>query len=248
MNNIKNNIANNIRRFRKQSSISQKEFGKSLGVAPNTVSEWESGKYTPDADTLVKICDLLGTTLTDIYGCDTGIQATQNKMVNGFEYEIIKKYRELGAHGKLIVNFILQKEYDLCMEQDCYEEEAEVFYLPLPYLPVSAGTGVYLDSDGSDILRVPATAKNKKANFALRVAGDSMEPEYHNNDILLVRSQPVLQPGELGIFLLNGEGYFKKLSKGKLVSLNPAYPDIVIKDDDDIRCMGKVIGSLPPEE
>lgn len=53
----------------------------------------------------------------------------------------------------------------------------------------------------------------RQADFALRISGDSMEPAYHNGDILLIRQQDNLVPGELGIFVLNGNGYFKKLVK-----------------------------------
>lgn len=71
-----------------------------------------------------------------------------------------------------------------------------------------------------------------------------MMPRYEDGDILLVAKSDEIDKGELGIFLLNGEGYFKKYGGDRLISLNPAYRDIVLNDHDEIICFGKVIGRL----
>ena len=52
-----------------------------------------------------------------------------------------------------------------------------------------------------------------------------------------------MEPGEIGIFVLNGEGYIKKWGGDKLVSLNPVYEPIIITEDDALYCKGKVIGN-----
>lgn len=44
---------NRIKELRKEKSLSQKELADMLGVAQNTVSQWESGKRTLDTDTLL---------------------------------------------------------------------------------------------------------------------------------------------------------------------------------------------------
>ena len=41
--------------------------------------------------------------------------------------------------------------------------------------------------------------------FALRVTGDSMEPTIHDGDIVIVRQQPRVENGEIGIVTINGE-------------------------------------------
>ena len=41
--------------------------------------------------------------------------------------------------------------------------------------------------------------------FALRVTGDSMEPTIHDGDIVIVRQQPRVENGEIGIVTLNGD-------------------------------------------
>jgi len=111
-------------------------------------------------------------------------------------------------------------------------------------LPVSAGTGVYLfDSIATDIA-IPDNGKTAEADYALRISGDSMEPKYHDRDVLLIQECEQVEPGELGIFVLDGEGYFKKFGGDCLISLNPFYAPIMLRDFNDIRCCGRVIGKL----
>lgn len=111
-------------------------------------------------------------------------------------------------------------------------------------LPVSAGTGVFLDDSASTEIFIPDAPRTKEADFALRISGDSMEPKYHSGDVLLVQNCESVEEGELGIFSLDGAGYFKKYGGDRLISLNPAYPPIMLKDFVHAACFGKVVGKL----
>ncbi len=117
--------------------------------------------------------------------------------------------------------------------------------LPLYRLAVSAGTGEFLD--GSDYDTVEAGEEvSPLADFGVRIAGDSMEPRFVHGQIVWVRRQETLRPGEIGIFLHNGSGYCKRLEKTPagvaLVSLNPLYPPIPVGPGDELRVFGKVVG------
>ena len=117
--------------------------------------------------------------------------------------------------------------------------------LPLFDLPVSAGLGVFLDSDSTETLEIKLTKTTSQADFALRISGDSMEPTFSNGEILLVKSQESVDFGELGIFIGDGEGYFKRFMGDCLRSLNPSYEDIPLSRFKTLSCCGKVIGQLP---
>ena len=54
------------------------------------------------------------------------------------------------------------------------------------------------------------------ANFAVRISGDSMEPELHDGEYALVRTQPKIEQGKIGIIPVNSNGYIKKLGAGEL--------------------------------
>lgn len=68
MGEIKLEIARQIQANRERAGMSKKELGVAVGVAPNTVTDWENAKYAPGADTLVKLCGIFGITLDEIYG------------------------------------------------------------------------------------------------------------------------------------------------------------------------------------
>ncbi|HPR40176.1 MAG TPA: S24 family peptidase, partial [Oscillospiraceae bacterium] len=118
--------------------------------------------------------------------------------------------------------------------------------MPVYDLPASAGTGAFLDSSDYEMVQVgPEVPVN--ANFGVRVSGDSMEPEFHDGQIVWVQQQPTLESKDIGIFLFNGQAYIKqwqpsvKGSSASLVSFNSAYQPIVIHETDELRVFGKVL-------
>ena len=62
--------------------------------------------------------------------------------------------------------------------------------------------------------------------------------------MLLIQNTDSVEIGELGIFILDGDGYFKKFGGDRLISFNPEYRDILLKDFGTVECCGKVIGKL----
>lgn len=112
---------------------------------------------------------------------------------------------------------------------------------------VSAGAGFELgEGDEWYEIEVPDTPEARKADFALHIKGNSMEPIYFDGDIVLVKEQPSVDLGQIGIFDIEGNGYIKKFGGDRLISLNAEYDDIVFSDydEDRIRCFGKVIGRV----
>ncbi len=112
-------------------------------------------------------------------------------------------------------------------------------------MPVSAGVGEFLaDSTRIEDIVIPDDPRTAEADYALRINGNSMEPKYHSGDIVLVQNADTVEEGELGIFVLDGAGYFKKYGGDHLISLNAQYPPIPLKDFTDVSCCGRVVGKL----
>ena len=116
--------------------------------------------------------------------------------------------------------------------------------LPLYSLAVSAGTGQFLDGEDYEMVEVGQEVP-EGSNFGVRVAGDSMEPEFHDGQTVWVRQQRSLMTGDIGIFLYDGSAYLKQLVALKdsmaRPSLTPAYADIVIPPELPLRVLGKVL-------
>ena len=111
-------------------------------------------------------------------------------------------------------------------------------------LPVSAGPGVYLDDELAEQINIPMNERTESVSFALRISGNSMEPKYNDGDIVLVEQAESVNVGELGIFILDGNGYFKKYGGDRLISLNDEYGDILLRDYIESVCCGRVVGKL----
>ena len=130
---------------------------------------------------------------------------------------------------------------DVCRVIDVRQTFGGKRFLHLYDTPVSAGLGNYLTDGGYSVIEVDSTVPHT-ADYAVRVSGDSMIPRFVDQQIIFIHEQPALDEGEIGIFCLNNEAYLKKLERGSLVSLNPAYEPIPVQDSDDLKVIGKVVG------
>ena len=133
--------------------------------------------------------------------------------------DLARQYDQLDSWGQAAVSAIAREEAARC--EAPVAELAEIIELPHSLLSVSAGTGRWLDDDTADIWEVRLNEHTRKADFAVDVAGDSMEPLYSDGDTVLVHAQPAINPGEVGLYVYRGDGYIKRQGDGCLHSLNP---------------------------
>lgn len=65
---MKLNLAENIRRQRKQRDLTQEQLAEALGVTVGAVSKWESGMTTPDLSLIVELAALFETSVDVLLG------------------------------------------------------------------------------------------------------------------------------------------------------------------------------------
>ena len=65
---------------------------------------------------------------------------------------------------------------------------------------------------------------------------------FRDGDDLLVEYTPEINPGEIGIFIVAGEGFVKEYQPDGLHSHNARYKTIHPTPDDNFRCIGRVLG------
>ncbi len=230
-----------LKQARIAKGITQEQLGQEIGVAKSTITGYEKGNSEPDMAKMEKIMLFLGVDAN--YLLQDEMHQSHKDILHPSETDHIKKYRTLDGHGKEVVDSVLNIEYQrMTSTPKPAEAESNVIRLDFSEQPCSAGRGTYLGPDAFSEIRVEENALTRKASFAVPVSGDSMEPTYSDGDVLLIDRNTEVSPGEIGLFILDGEGYVKKLGKKELLSLNPAYPPIPLEDS--IRCCGKVIGLL----
>lgn len=218
-----------IARRRKELGMNQSELAAKLNqmgfsLSNQAISKWENGSTLPNARQFLTLCDALG--VDDIRGVFSG---KGEGLLSGLDRE----------GRKLVMDYA-----QLLRDSGRYSQQLPPRTLPLYSLAVSAGTGQFLDGEDYEMVEVGREVPDG-ANFGVRVAGDSMEPQFHDGQIIWVRQQRSLMTGEIGIFLYDGNAYLKQLVAHEeslaLHSLNPKYADIVISPELPLRVLGKVM-------
>lgn len=226
-----------VNQRRKELNMSVDELVIKSGIPKGTLSKITAGINTnPTLSTVEALCKALECSLNDIVG---------NVHIDAFslsEKNIIKKYRTLDEYGKRAINELLDIEYERCT----YIEETEEPKIEIRYslLSVSAGSGILLGEESTEIREFPDTPEARRADIVIPVTGRSMEPMFYDGDELYVRLQPDIEIGEIGIFVMEDNGYVKEKGEDRLISLNPDYEDIYPNRYDTPRCLGKVIGKV----
>ncbi|MDY2509831.1 MAG: S24 family peptidase [Ruminococcus callidus] len=226
-----------LQKLREERGYSVKEVAAALNLPYTTYNNYEKNTREPNGEILCRIAAFFSVSLDYLLGMTN---AAQNHTQSPEMQAVCTKLKELDAHGKRLVSLVLEEEYIRCRALQ-QEQRKPMRIIRSSLYRVSAGTGIFLDDDTAwEEIQVPDTPEARKADFALRISGDSMEPIYHDGDIVLVEQTEVLHVGEIGIFFVNGNGYIKKFGGDRLISLNDAYEDIYLTEQ--ARCFGRVLG------
>lgn len=229
-----NDLGKTIAKHRKEHKIKQSELALKLEyydifVKPNTVSAWESGLSIPNSKQLLAICEILN--IYDIY-----TEFVSPNPINPF-----RNLNETGVAKVMDYIHLLEKsgEYKTADIIPIHIlRERKVFYTT-----VSAGTGSFLDGEDYEIYTSPDIPE--EASFGVYVSGDSMEPRYHNEELIWIEQIEQLEDGEIGIFYLDGNAYVKKFQNNEngtyLVSLNKKYNPIPVTENNSFKIFGRVL-------
>ena len=229
-----NNIGEILNQRRKELGLSQsglaaKLSNNGINVTNQAISKWENGSTLPNAIQFLSLCRVLN--IDDVNGVFMG--GSSGGILAG-----------LDSSGRRKVMEYIELLHDSGRYEIKAEPDVRMRTLPLYTLPVSAGTGQFLDSEDYEMTEVGPEV-SKSANFGVRVSGDSMEPRFHDGQTVWVSQQHSLMTGEIGIFLYDGNAYLKQLAAAGdmlvLRSFNPTYPDIPISPELPLRVLGKVV-------
>lgn len=251
-----------IRFYRKKAKMTQPELADKLKeecgvtVTYKAISSWESGLTEPSVTAFLYICKILS--IPDIMESYFGYNAANPlTMLNDDGKVLVEKYIDQLVHP---VSYVKESPavYQAIKSASAAETSTGDNIVEFPtealkkkvrkksfYAPASAGTGDFLDSDEFTWIDVDEDIADK-FDFTVTVHGDSMEPNFHNHDMVYVKQQDYLDNGDIGIFYLNDEAYIKKYRSDEngvfLVSLNPAYDPIPVNmENDSFRIFGRVV-------
>lgn len=223
----------------KEKNVKQSELAKKTGIPKTTLSGMISRDISKvEIENFLKICNALDCDPEEFY------DECSKKVEKPLPPSFVKKYNRLDGHGRKTVNAVLDCEYDRITAAETAPEPAPVIEIYYSEIPASAGTGEWLDNERLRKIFIPDTPEARKADIVIPVSGDSMEPTFSDGDWALVQKCDELQEGDIGVFMLDGNGYIKEYAADRLISHNPKYNDIIPGEESECRCVGRVIGKV----
>lgn len=173
-------------------------------VTTRTLMAWEAGEREPRVTVGLALALALGVEdMTDLY-------LDSEPKLNRTGQQRLGEYRSMLLHTAEFTE----------------KPEPTLRLLPVYLQPASAGTGQWLDDDAQEMTEVDESVP-AKAEFGVRIAGDSMEPRFVNGQTVWVKAAQDANNGDIVLCTLNDQGYCKKLRKDKngiaLISLNKKY-------------------------
>lgn len=97
-----------IKEARLNNKLTQEQLAEKIGVAKSTLAGYEKGNREPNLETTIKIMTVLGIDANYLWQDEMDFPMK----VSYREMEHIEKYRDLDTHGKEMVDFTLNKEYE----------------------------------------------------------------------------------------------------------------------------------------
>ena len=234
-------ICERIRYYRELIGMEQKELARQIGVTGNSVCNWENGRARPDINLIPEICRVLGVTLYELFDMeDPTVTLTAGEQMH------IDSYRQLTRGHRFAVDRLTDSLISAQIAESCPDIRQLQFFERS--LAAGIGDPTEFDDEGIPIF-LYADKINGRADCVFTVNGDSMEPEYHHGDMVLVEripDAPDLAEGETGAFITGNETYIKNFYEDGLHSLNPKYPVMTFQGEEAVYLIGRVLGVLDP--
>lgn len=241
-------IGEKIKQYRLKNGWTQQELGSKIGISKNAIGNYEKGIRSPKKDTMFDLASAFKISIDDLFPQIKKDSSTANplpKTPDLLTQKINDTVVQLTTHNKKIV---LRTSEELLESQE-REVNEELFEYHV-FEKLSAGTGYgYAEDRNYDTVYFD---KNIAHDFASWVYGDSMEPDFADGSVALIKDTGWDYDGAIYAVDWDGQSYIKKVYKEKdglrLVSLNDKYDDKFARWEEEPRIIGKVVGNFMPQE
>ncbi len=96
-------FSENLKTLRKQNGFSQEELASKLHVVRQTISKWEKNLSVPDADTLIRLAEILEVSVSELLG--SKIETENGNVTNDVAEQLSRINEQLAIknrHSRLI--------------------------------------------------------------------------------------------------------------------------------------------------
>ena len=227
-----------LKEIRTQHGFTMKALCDKTGMPLRTYQNYEAGIREPSISAIMALADAYNVTTDYLLGRAPQTDPIQLLMAQNVltPQEIEEQFSALPEDLQAIVLALIKA---MKARREQMQQSRPSIRMRKHQNKAAAGFGYDLSSEDEwSEITVLDTPQARSADFAVEVDGDSMEPDYHSGDIVLVKRDPDVPVGEVGLFVHDGMGYIKERGKKCLISRNPDYPNI----EGEARCIGLVIG------
>lgn len=223
----KETMAQNIKYYLKQKGVSRHKLCDDLNIKYTTFCTWLQADAYPRIDKIEMMANYFNISKANL---------VEDK--DAIKNDITTIYNQLHEKRQAKVYNYAREQLD---EQNSGINEKRSIYL---VGTSAAGEPIEYGDFDSEMIQTDVPAK---ADKAIHIKGDSMEPKIANNSIIFYHEQPTLEIGEIGIFEINGSAvtckkYYVDYESKKIVlkSINPKYEPMYFNGD-QVRILGKVV-------
>ena len=232
-------MSENIKRHLSQRGLNVKDFSIEMGFKYTTVLDWVNAKTYPRIDKIELMARYFNVDKSDLVEEYNPIKEKQSTTKQILDRVFAKLESE---RQEKVVSYA---------EAQLRDQNSNNTIQLFPYQvqeKLSAGTGYAYEENA--VYEIVFSDKEIDYDFASRINGDSMEPDYHDRDVALIKESPFDYDGCVYAVDWDGQSYIKKVYKEedgfRLVSTNEKYADKFAAFTEEPRIIGKVIGSFTP--
>ncbi len=232
-----------IRNCRRKKGMSQEELGALANVGKNAVGAWEAGRSRPDLSSVPVICETLGIPIHEFFGIqEVSEKRKERRIPDENVLPFTDRFSQLNEYHRQVI--LREMDVLIDMQEKLPVPVRKLVQIYRNDLAACAGPSWGIGEDAGEPVWLYEDNVTSRADEIIRVSGNSMEPRYHDGDQVLVQHTANIRPGEIGIFVTGDMGYIKEFRKEGLRSLNPEYPLMRFSEMEEVRCIGRVIGTM----
>lgn len=234
-------FAENLRYLRKKHHLSQTTIAHRLGrKSVASVSEWESGKYTPKLAIIEKVAALFNVDVADLLYRKLGKSNEPKNRTKSF----LSMYSKLtpDRQRKVYQRILEMQQTEIGDKQIPIEQPVAILKLERTDLAIAD------EEESVNRSQKAGKAGKPSFDFAVKIIGSSMLPNFHDQQIVFVTASTKAENGQVVLVKVDGKPYirrYEKTSEGAwLMSFNQDEAQVKIQDDTDFRLIGVVTGLL----
>lgn len=225
-----------FKNLRQENSLTLIELSEKCGVSKSYLHDIENEKITPSSKIVNRLLEFykLNKNQEKELKRILAYSKTPDLVIDEFEKtkkelnKLKKEFEKLQNSSELNINYL---------SEDSYKE------VPI-YSYVRAGLSEIENIPEPEyMLNVPLPSFKGEV-IGIEVVGDSMEPKFHEGDIVLVKAGIIPENKEIGVFVVDNRTVIKVFNRDKsgriiLTSLNIEHAPIIVDEYTEFGILGK---------